>query len=250
MNQIFRTVRRGKLDLLERYKRNPSKDLRNTIVCGYKEVIEKVAKDSYKKYIKYIKSYELVDVIQEAYLSALKAIDFYDIETDGTFEIYLKVFLKRNLSRFIMEDNLIYVPIRKVTQYYQWVSDGRNSDGIEVYSGKGKLEDISEKLQMAIEIPLNYDKLDFYYQDKFVNMIVVSVVFQELTNIVKAGIKDINYKVVSLYSMGYTFKDIGNMCGMTSSYTVTVYNRMVRRYRDKAQIYGYYDDLLDSLLKE
>ncbi len=137
------TEKEEKLQLLMRYKETGDKKLRNSVVMEYMNIVKYAAVSTRNMYIKFTGA---EDIVNEATLALISAVDSFDPNKGAKFETYASIKVRGAIIDFIRRQDIVPRSVRRFAREY----DAAYS---ELY-GELDREPTSEELAAKMKITL------------------------------------------------------------------------------------------------
>lgn len=130
--------------LLLRYKETGDRALRNRVVMAYMNIVKFAALSTRNMYIKFA---ETNDVINEATLALMSAVDSFDPHKGVKFETYASIKVRGAIIDFIRRQDFIPRGIRRFAKDY----DAAYSALYEELDREPSSEEIAERMKLSVE---------------------------------------------------------------------------------------------------
>lgn len=130
--------------LLLRYKETGDKALRNRVVMAYMNIVKFAALSTRNMYIKFA---ETNDVINEATIALMSAVDSFDPHKGVKFETYASIKVRGAIIDFIRRQDFIPRGIRRFAKDY----DAAYSALYEELDREPSAEEIAERMNLPLE---------------------------------------------------------------------------------------------------
>ncbi len=104
-----------KAELLRRYKETGDKALRNDIVMAYMNIVRYAAVSTRNMYLKYA---DTDDIINEASIALMSAVDSFDTSKNVKFETYASIKVRGAIIDFIRRQDIVPRNIRRFAYEY------------------------------------------------------------------------------------------------------------------------------------
>lgn len=104
-----------KAELLRKYKETGDKNIRNNVVMAYMNIVRYAALSTRNMYAKYADS---EDVINEATIALMAAIDSFDISKNVKFETYASIKVRGAIIDFIRRQDIVPRTVRRFAHDY------------------------------------------------------------------------------------------------------------------------------------
>lgn len=243
-----------KAELLMRYKQTGDKALRNEAVMQYMNIVKYAAVSMRNMYQKFA---ETEDIINEASIALMNAVETFDFSKNVKFETYATIKIRGAVIDFIRQQDSVSRSVRKFSKDYDKAFSELYSEfnrepspeelakcmGISV----GKLE--NSIAQSAAAQTLSFEELvintGFDVGEQLTEEGVweteYPIYFQEKINaLAKAisGLKEKERLVITLYYYEkLKFSDIGKVLDVTESRICQIHSKAVSKLRDDMQEY-------------
>lgn len=152
------------LELFTEYKKTKNVKIRNKIVIKYGDLVKYMAVSTRNIYQKYC---ETEDIVNEATLALINAIDTFDTDKNVKFETYASIRIRGAIIDYIRKQDVVPRSIRKF-------SKDLNSAYSALYSQNNR-EPTSDELSQYLDIPK--DKLERMMAD---SAAATSLSFEEI----------------------------------------------------------------------
>lgn len=130
--------------LLLRYKETGDKGLRNRVIMAYMNIVKYAALSTRNMYIKFA---ETDDVINEATIALMSAIDSFDPKKGVKFETYASIKVRGAIIDFIRRQDFIPRGIRRFARDY----DAAYSALYEELDREPTAEEMAERMKLPVE---------------------------------------------------------------------------------------------------
>lgn len=130
--------------LLLRYKETGDRALRNRVVMAYMNIVKFAALSTRNMYIKFA---ETNDVINEATIALMSAVDSFDPHKGVKFETYASIKVRGAIIDFIRRQDFIPRGIRRFAKDY----DAAYSALYEELDREPSSEEIAERMKLPVE---------------------------------------------------------------------------------------------------
>lgn len=130
--------------LLLRYKETGDKALRNRVIMAYMNIVKFAALSTRNMYIKFA---ETNDVINEATIALMSAVDSFDPRKGVKFETYASIKVRGAIIDFIRRQDFIPRGIRRFARDY----DTAYSALYEELDREPSAEEIAERMKLPVE---------------------------------------------------------------------------------------------------
>lgn len=130
--------------LLLRYKETGDKALRNELILAYMNIVRYAAVSTRNMYLKYA---ETDDIINEATVALMTAIDSFDTKRGVKFETYASIKVRGAIIDYIRRQDLIPRSVRRFAREY----DTAYSELYSRLDREPTLNEIAEHMQMSPE---------------------------------------------------------------------------------------------------
>ena len=130
--------------LLLRYKETGDKTLRNRVIMAYMNIVKFAALSTRNMYIKFA---ETNDVINEATIALMSAVDSFDTRKGVKFETYASIKVRGAIIDFIRRQDFIPRGIRRFARDY----DSAYSALYEELDREPTMEEIAERMKLPLE---------------------------------------------------------------------------------------------------
>lgn len=130
--------------LLLRYKETGDRALRNRVVMAYMNIVKFAALSTRNMYIKFA---ETNDVINEATIALMSAVDSFDPHKGVKFETYASIKVRGAIIDFIRRQDFIPRGIRRFAKDY----DAAYSALYEELDREPSSEEIAERMKLSVE---------------------------------------------------------------------------------------------------
>lgn len=130
--------------LLLRYKETGDKALRNRVIMAYMNIVKFAALSTRNMYIKFA---ETNDVINEATIALMSAVDSFDPRKGVKFETYASIKVRGAIIDFIRRQDFIPRGIRRFARDY----DTAYSALYEELDREPSMEEIAERMKLPVE---------------------------------------------------------------------------------------------------
>lgn len=237
-----------KAELLLRYKQNGDKSLRNEIVLAYMNIVKYAAISTRSMYLKYTDS---EDIINEATIALIYAIDSFNLDKNVKFETYASIKVRGAIIDYIRSQDIVPRSIRKFAREYDaayselYVSLDREPMPFEIAEHMKLSSDKFDNLiyQAAAAQTLSFEELmlgtGFDIPDSVSDDGVWSseaiVYHQEKLEYLAKAIIMLSEKerlVITLYYYEkLKFSDIGKVLGLTESRICQIHTQSVSKMK-------------------
>ena len=133
-----------KAEMLRRYKETGDKTLRNNVVMAYMNIVRYVAVSTRNMYAKYADS---EDIINEATIALMSAIESFDFSKNVKFETYASIKVRGAVIDFIRRQDIVPRNVRRFVHEY-------DAAYAELFS-KLDREPTDDELAAHMQIPKN-----------------------------------------------------------------------------------------------
>lgn len=130
--------------LLFRYKETGDKALRNRVIMAYMNIVKFAALSTRNMYIKFA---ETDDVINEATIALMSAVDSFDHKKGVKFETYASIKVRGAIIDFIRRQDFIPRGIRRFAKDY----DAAYSALYEELDREPSAEELAERMKLPVE---------------------------------------------------------------------------------------------------
>ncbi len=104
-----------KAEILRRYKETGDKTLRNSVVMAYMNIVNYAAVSTRNMYSKYADS---EDIINEATIALMAAVDSFDITKNVKFETYASIKVRGAVIDYIRKQDIVPRTVRRFAREY------------------------------------------------------------------------------------------------------------------------------------
>lgn len=139
------------------------------------------------------------DLIQESMIVALDCFKKYNDDSKCSFTTYLCNKVKWVVGRYIWSDKLIKKPVYLFEK-------GIDTKSYEIISSQSKFKNKLDSKEINIIDLVEYDT---YLEDTFTDLYMLKTILNRMSKV--------HRDILILWSIGYTFKEISNICGISHS---------------------------------
>lgn len=238
-----------KFELLKRCRENGDKKLRNQAVLAYMNLVRFAAISTRNMYAKYA---ETDDIINEAVLALMSAIDSFDFSRNVKFETYASIKIRGAIIDYIRRQDIVPRTVRHFAKEYDAAfselyarldrepTDDEIADYMKIT--RSKLESCVAKAASAqtlsfeeLVLDKGYDVADEAAEDGLWQ-VEASVYKEEKQKELAAAIASLNEKerlVITLYYYEkLKFAEIGRVIGVSESRVCQIHTRAVVKMKN------------------
>ena len=104
-----------KAELLSRYKETGDKTLRNSVVMAYMNIVNYAAVSTRNMYSKYA---DTEDIVNEATIALMAAVDSFDVSKNVKFETYASIKVRGAVIDYIRKQDIVPRTVRRFAREY------------------------------------------------------------------------------------------------------------------------------------
>lgn len=135
--------------LLRRYKESGDKTLRNSIVMAYMDIVKYAAISTRNMYLKFT---DAEDIVNEATIALINAIDSYVLDKEASFKTYASIKIRGAIIDYIRRQDFIPRSVRRFAKEY----DAAYSELYSELDREPTTEELAAKMKMPVSKFENY----------------------------------------------------------------------------------------------
>lgn len=232
-------------DIWEKYKKNNDISYKQQLIEEYISLVKIVAGRMYNFYGGNVEFEELIGF---GVFGLIDAIDKFDISRDLKFETYAQIRIRGSIIDSLRKLDWIPRSLRKKSKEYEQVIRRLENK----LSRKVTEEDIAEALEVGVEEVqktlgeistfnlISFEELiiskgDYHFTNKSLGSPEDSYTDNEIKNVLKQSIDDLNQKEKHVISMYYfdelTYKEIGEVLGLSESRISQIHSKAILKMK-------------------
>ncbi len=129
--------------LLRRYKESGDKTLRNSIVMAYMDIVKYAAISTRNMYLKFT---DAEDIVNEATIALINAIDSYVLDKEASFKTYASIKIRGAIIDYIRRQDFIPRSVRRFAKEY----DAAYSELYSELDREPTTEELAAKMKMPV----------------------------------------------------------------------------------------------------
>lgn len=143
------TEKEEREQLLRRYKESGDKTLRNSIVMAYMDIVKYAAISTRNMYLKFT---DAEDIVNEATIALINAIDSYVLDKEASFKTYASIKIRGAIIDYIRRQDFIPRSVRRFAKEY----DAAYSELYSELDREPTTEELAAKMKMPVSKFENY----------------------------------------------------------------------------------------------
>ncbi len=137
------TEKEERAALLKRYKETGDKAVRNSVIMAYMDIVKFAAISTRNMYLKFT---DTEDVVNEATVALMNAVDSFDINKDVKFETYASIKIRGAIIDYIRRQDFIPRSVRRFAKEY----DAAYSELFSELDREPTNEEMASKMKLTL----------------------------------------------------------------------------------------------------